>query len=335
MLKKIIGLVFLLFSIKSYSNNDCFLYGKIDLPNVDLSNASVLVYNYTSKIDSDNNYCIKENISQRPYLNIHLIYNDTVILKNTFYNHNNSKKNNFNLNLNNAISELICSKLDCNNNPYYFTDHNYTKEFSLKLIDKYYKNIKSNFSYDRIEKKILVEERKYQLDKDNSDFDIDKYYFPLDNMMINKSNIAYNKSITKNDKNKFLNNNEILKGLNDKSMHPDLVVLNWIRYMYYYGNNFSYTGALYTKNMKQNFFQKKNLDEINKFKNLYKAKNAVRKVNEDKDKEFYKKTFDDLNGLFDKNNYYIFNKEYNFSNVSFKFEENSWRLDTISINKEK
>lgn len=340
-MKKTIFLIPLLFSAFSQAQDIdeqfCYIKGKVILPKAALDETTVNVYDKSYKIDENGRYCIADKIKNRDQYYLYLVQNKKTILKNIFFDKN-KKTNTYNITLNKAMAELSCEDRLCNEMEIKdLNDNKHIKEYSDKLISRYYTSISPNFSYEKIEKKMIKQRRNIEHSNDREIKEVKKNsYFKLDGRLKSQSykDFEYKKNDIYNNKDKFIKDQTVLKGLDEKSSNADVLITHWLRYAYYYGNDIKFAGALYSEEFKEkNDFKK--IEETLRFSSLYqnKAKNSSN-IRSAVDEMSFKRTLDKVEGLFLVNGKHLTNQLPDYVDIQFVFEHGSWRLDMFSVNPE-
>ena len=340
-MKKTIFLIPLLFAnfLQAQDREDqlCYIKGKVILPNSALNNATVNVYDKSYKVHDNGQYCISDKIENRDQYYLYLVQNKKTILKNIFFDKN-KKTNTYNITLNKAMAELSCEDRLCNEMEIKDLNNNkHIKEYSYKLISRYYTSLSPNFSYEKIEKKMNKQRKKVEHSSYREIKKVNKNaYFKLDGRLKsqNYKDFEYRKNDIYKNKDKFIKDQTILKGLDEKSSNADVLITHWLRYAYYYGKDIKFAGALYSAKFKEKNDLKK-IEETLRLSNLYqnKARNSSN-IRSEVDEMSFKRTLDKFEGLFLVNGKHISNQSPDYVNIQFVFEHGSWRLDVFSVNPE-
>lgn len=335
MFKKLFILNILLISFNSYSNeNKCYIEGSIDLPKLE-NKYNAVIFNNSTPIN-DNYFCFPDKINIEKNFYIHVLdQQNNLILKNKFIIKNKKAENHqFNLTINRAVAEEICDEncsigtIEENINEGFIT------EYSQKVMDSYYSPMARNFSYSRIQKKIQRQKRDFSVSKQSKNQkQVKTYFFSLDNTTSKKySNFKYKKSEENKLIENFKSNNILLEGLTSSSIPIDIVVTNWLRYLYYYGDDINKVGSLYSNTLKNELINSESFHEPLILTNIYQVKATSRHIRDKKDEEYYKKTVKKIEGMFEKRNNTIYNKTPDYANITFVFENGSWKLNKFEIN---
>lgn len=325
-----------------YANEDkCFIKGKVILPDGFLKESMVSILDQNSSIDKEGFYCIKENIKWREHLNIYVTNKDhKIILKNVVYGTELKKNGIFNITLERAAAEVMCHDRLCSRSEVFdYEKADYLLSYIDKTKDKYYTTANNNgrFNYSKILKKI--ENQKFETLKNDSKEKRDKRkdsFFALKDVKGKSyNNFKYKASRLKEPGEVFLSNNTIYDGLSDEKMDYEIVLINWIRYLYYYGDNLDHVSALYSNNLKHNLINKDEKEKPLLLSRFYRS-NARNNtfVREDADFKFYQKSLKNIQDSFGKYKGNIVNIKPEHVNIEFIFENGSWRLDVFNINDE-
>lgn len=338
-MKKTIIALFVFTSTFSFAENkDCFIGGKIELPTDLLSDTQVTVYDQTSKVNEKGEYCLTEKIKNRDDFYIYVIKDKKVILKNIFFDKK-RKKNTFNINIERAMSEYLCEDRLCSENEIKkYISNEHVKEYSEKMKIRYYETFSPNFSYEKMEKKFKKQRRdaehsnKKEIKKSRK-----KYFFPLDDIKSKKyDEFVFTSRDIKKYEDLFLKDKTQLRGLNDKNTNVNAVITHWLRYLYYFGDDLKFSGALYSQDFKErNDVKFEKIQNTLRFAKAYqnKTRNSSR-IRESTDETSFKRTLEKIDDLFIKQGKNISNQKPDYVNIQLVFENNGWRLDTYSVNPE-
>lgn len=345
MLKKFLillpSLLFISSVQASHEEDSCYISGKVKLPNAFFSKAKVNMLDQNVKIEKDGFYCIEESIRERDKIYLTVINkHKKVILKNPIFKSEINNKEPFNITLERAFAEVVCDNRLCSEEEIrVFEKNNFIKDYKTKLLKTYYddKDNNTRFKYEKVIRKMENQSfRIHRKEEKTSKQEREISFFPLENVKAkNYDNFYYSKrdrgSLIQN----YLNNNDVYVGLDNKNENYDIIILNWIRYIYYYGDQIEDVGALYSKKFKYEILEKNELEKPLILSQFYKS-NAREKtfVRPENDLRFYKKSIPEISKHFQKNGSFILNKKPDFVNIEFIYENGAWRLDTFDINKE-
>lgn len=320
-------------------DGSCFISGMVELPAPFLKKAKVNILDQNTKVESDGFYCIEKPIRERDVLYITVLNKSKkIILKNAIYSKEIKDDGKFNLTIERAFAEHVCEERLCSELEVYVYEKNqFILSYKKKLLKSYYdfNDNNSRFKYEKITKKMT--NRGYRISKSEKKIiqeNREKGFFPLENV---RSKDYKSFKYSKYDKRKkvevFLNNNAQFIGLDEKNENSDIIILNWIRYLHYYGDQFEEISALYSERLKLKLLQNDNIEMPLVLSSLYKSNaREGRFVSPDKDYKFYKKSIPNIEKHFKKSGNFIVNEKPDYVNVEFIYENGAWRLDTFDVN---
>jgi len=346
-MKKTILMMIAMMSFFSLANNSkddgdgCFIRGKVELPKHFLTKAKVNILDQNARVESDGFYCIEKPIRERDVLYVTVLSkNKKIILRNPIYAKEIKDTGYLNITLDRAFGEITCENRLCSELEVYVYEKNeFIIEYKSRLLKSYYgkNDNNSRFRYEKVIKKMKnqsfrVGKKEVDIIKENRE----DGFFPLKNVKAkNHEKYKYSAYDKRKKVSIFLNNRAEFIGLDKKDENSDIIILNWIRYIYYYGDQFEEVSALYSENLKYKLLKNDELEKPLILATLYKS-NASKNtfVRPDKDYRFYKKSIPNIEQHFKKSGKYIVNQKPDFVNVEFIYENGAWRLDTFDVNEQ-
>ena len=344
---KIIFIIFMMSFTSSFSiantniQSECFVSGKVELPEHFYKKSKVNLLDQNSKIESDGFYCIKKAIRKRDQLYLTVVNKDKkVILRNPIFFNEGTKDGSTNITLERAFAEQVCIKRLCDEREIYLYEGNeYIIDYKKKLLKSFYSKNDNNsrFKYDKVLKK--MKNQSYKVVRQESKViqkNREEGFFPLENVRAKEySKFKYSEYNKNKLISKYLNNDDVFVGLDNKNENSDIIILNWVRYIFYYGDQFEDVSALYSDNLRFKLYKNNDLEKPLILSKLYQSNARVNTfVREINDFKFYKKSIPDISKHFKQSGSIIVNEAPDYVNIEFIFEKGAWRLDVFNVNDE-
>lgn len=344
MIKKITTLLAIstLFTgFSSYASEDdeteCFLFGEVKLPSHYFDDSIyVNLFSQESEIDKYGNYCIKEKPQNRNELKLQVFYNNNLLLENTIV-YRGKKSTKHNITLEQAMAEVTCREDICTQAQIKKNIQSpYIKEYVEKKVLRYYKR-PEKVDYEKIIKKMSQQDRNVRNSTEKTIKNESKNNFKnlKDEMRATDYNkFTYKKRDVRKYEMLFMEDNTPIEGLTSKDMPVDIMVIQWARMAFFHGNDLKKAGRFYTKEYKDKLKENDDFHEPLKLTALYKNKTKSNsKIRDKTDEMYFKKSVKAVKGMFKKRYGVIINDTPTYVNIEFIFENGSWRLNQLDINK--
>lgn len=316
---------------------ECFLSGTVELPSHFFKNnkSYVNLYGQTSEIDDNGQYCIKKKAENRNEISVQVFYETNLVLENTLF-YKGQKSIKANLSLEQAMAEISCREDVCTEGQIKKNfQSSYIKEYTQKTINRYYNN-PEKINYEKILSKMSRQDRNVRNSFEKEIKKESKNNFQkLDSDMraTNYRTFKYKTNDIRKNEDFFLKDSSTIQGLTSQSLPPELVITQWARMAYFFGNEMETAGRFYSKEFKEELKEDGSYHKPLAFTGVYKSKAKGSSLIRSKNDEIYfKKSLKEAEGTFIKQNSVIINKTPTYVNIEFIFEDGSWRMNKFDVN---